>query len=172
MNRDLRIILLKQLVNVPLGVVDKLLPFPENPEFPQTRMLLQIYAKMMKAYGLDCMQGTFGARPDGNFERFLRVAVKILSRISEDDRYYRAWVGLAVLLAEVEYAAFDRDPQKLKRLIKMQWLLDLDSIPDEHVTEFVDDFVEMALCDYLGNLARMEVGSPASLDQKMIGGIN
>ena len=135
-------------------------------------MLLQIYDRMMKAYRLDCVQGTFGARPDGNFLRFLRVSVKVLVRISEDDRYYRAWVGLAVVLAEAEYAAFDRDPQMLKRLIKMQWLLDLDSVPDEHVAEFVDDFVEMALCDYLGNLARMEVGAPASLDQKMIGGIN
>ena len=167
MNRDLRLILLKQLVNVPLRVVDKLSSFPENPEFPQSRILLQIYGQMLKAYRLDCMQGTFGAKPDGNFERFLRVAVKVLSRISEDDRYYRAWVGLAVVLAKAEYAVLDRDPKRLKLQIKMQWLLDLDSIPDGHVAEFVDDFVEMALCDYLGNLARLEVGDlPAFLDQK------
>jgi hypothetical protein len=42
---------------------------------------------------------------------------------------------------------------------------------DGFAAEFADDLAELVLCDYLGNLARMEVGGPASLDQtKKIGG--
>ena len=57
----------------------------------------------MKTYRLDCVQGVFGAKPDGNFERLLRVCSKILMDVSERDRYYRAWLGLAFVLAMEEY---------------------------------------------------------------------
>ena len=50
--------------------------------------------------------------------------------------------------------------------------MDIDCLSDDLILSNVDDFAEDALCDYLGNLARMEVGeSPASLDQTF-GGIN
>lgn len=165
MHRDLRLILLKRLVNIPIRIVDKLLPDPEA-ECPQSQMLKRMYSRMLKVYRLDCFQGTFGAEPDGNFHRLLMVGYKVLARICEEDPYYRKWVGLAILLASDEFEGVDRDPQLLKRQIKEMWLMDLGSIPDEHVSEFVEDFVEMVLCDYLGNLARMEAGAPVSLDQK------
>lgn len=111
---------------------------------------------MEKTYRLDCVQGAFGSKPDGNFERLLRVSTKILAQISEDDRYYRAWVGLAMLLVENELSAMNKEPETLKRSIKKQCLMDLDFIPNAHVAEETSDFVEMALCDYLGNLSRME----------------
>lgn len=166
MHLDLRLILLKRLVNVPLMIVDKLLPFPENAEFPQTQMLGRMNARMLKVYRLDCFQGTFGRLPDGNFHRLLRVSYKILARICEDDPYYRKWIGLVMLLAADEFEAMEKDPQRLKRQIKEMWHMDLDALRDEFMAEFVDDFAELALCDYLGNLARMEVGAPASLDRK------
>ena len=172
MHRDLRMILLKRLVNYPLRLVDLLLPSePRFVHFPQTRMLQQVYDRMFKVYGLDCIQGTFGKVPDGNFERFLRVSRKILFRLSEDDPYYRKWVGLCFLLASDAWAAREKDPQQLKRWIKEQWNMDIDCLSDELVAEYFDDFAEDAYCDFLGNLARMEVGSPASLDQKNVGGI-
>jgi len=175
MHRDLRLILLKRLVNVPLRLVDLLLPEPKTGKFPQTQMLQRMYAQMLKVYRLDCVQGTFsvrpGAPPDGNFHRLLSVSFKVLARISEDDPYYRKWVGLAMLLASDEWANREKDPQRLKQLIKEQWHMDLSCLPDALIAEFVDDFAEDALCDFLGNLARMEVGAPASLDQKKIGGI-
>jgi len=168
MHRDLRLILLKRLVNVPLRIVDLLLPDPDAGKFPQTRMLQQVYDRMFKVYRLDCLQGTFGKQPDRNFERLLRVSRKVLAQLSEDDPYYRKWVGLAMLLAADEFKAMDKDPQRLKRQIREMWHMNLDSLSDEFVAEFVDDFAELALCDYLGNLARLEVGAPASLDQKML----
>ena len=110
MNRNLRLILLKQLVNIPLRLADHLLPEPESSKFPQTQMLQRIYQRMFKVYRLDCLQLTFSKGrdpanlPDGNFERFLNVTRKILVRLSEDDPYYRKWVGLFLLLAAEEWA--------------------------------------------------------------------
>ena len=171
MNRDLRMILLKRLVNIPLRLVDMLVPEPPAGKFPQSRMMQRIYDRMFKVYRLDCLQGTFGRHPDGNFERLLRVSRKVLVRLSEDDPYYRKWVGLAMLLCSDEWAGREKDPRRLKRQIREQWHMNIDCLPDELVASNVDDFAEDALCDFLGNLARKEVGYPASLDYEKIGGI-
>ena len=156
MNRELRLRFLKALANVPLRLADRLLPEAPTPRFPQTQILQRVYSQLAKAYRLECCQGTFGIKPDGNFERLLRVSLKILAEISENDRYYRAWLGLTILLVESDLAAMDRTPSTLRRLIKEQWLLNLDFLPDEDFLEYPGEFVEVALCDYLGNLARME----------------
>ena len=173
MNRDLRLILLKKLVNIPLCLVDLLLPSePRFVRFPQTQMLQHMYTHLSKVYRLDCLQGTFGKQPDGNFERLLRATRKILVGLSEDDPYYRKWVGLAFLLAADEWSAREKDPQQLKRLIKEQWHMNIDSLPDELIASDVDDFAEDAYCDFLGHLARKEVGEiPAFLDHEIFGGI-
>ncbi len=92
-------------------------------------------------------------------------------RLSEDDPYYRKWVGLAMLLCSDEWAGREKDPQRLKRWIKEQWHMDISCLPDELIASHVDDFAEDALCDFLGNLARKEVGYPASLDYEKFGGI-
>jgi hypothetical protein len=159
MNRELRLHFLKQLVNVPLRFLDRLLPDMAEAEFPQTRMLLRKYAKMLKAYRLDCVQGTFGFEPDGNFERLLRVSVKLLGRVAEDDRYYRAWLGFAFLLAHEEIEYLDLSAEQLLELIHKQWLTDVRFMSASHVEAYRDEFVEWALCDYLGNLARMKTGN-------------
>jgi hypothetical protein len=172
MHRDLRLILLKRLVNIPLRIVDRLLLEPKAAKYPQTKMLNGMYARMLKVYCLDCFQGTFGAKPDGNFHRLLKVGWKVLARICEDDPYYRKWVGLAVLLCSDEFAKMDKDPEVLKRQVKEMWHMNIDSLSDGFAAEFADDLAELVLCDYLCNLARVEVGGPASLDQtkKRIGG--
>jgi len=159
MHREHRLLFLKLLVNVPLRLADRLLPEVEESkvEFPQTKMLLRASDRMLKTYRLECSQGVFGGRPDGNFERLLRVSQKILARVSEDDRYYRAWVGLAFLLAQEEVDAFNEYVGEIKRLIKCQWLTDLDFLPDNAIISHRQEFLETVLCDYLCNLARMEL---------------
>ena len=62
--------------------LDRFLSFPKKPKYPQTKMLLHTYKQMMKVYRLDCVQGVFGVKPDGNFERLLRVSSKILLNVS------------------------------------------------------------------------------------------
>jgi hypothetical protein len=149
--------LLKQIVNIPFRVLDKAIDFPDELEYPQSRMLRSIYARMMQAYRLDRLNGTFGCRPDGNMERFLRVQAKILMNLSEMDRYYRAWLGLAFLLAQDEVAGVDASPETLKREIKRQWSFDVDFLADKLFEgQLKGDFVEIALCDCLGNMARMK----------------
>jgi hypothetical protein len=153
---DFKLRFRKALVNVPVRLLDKLLKMPENAEFPQTKMLLHAYAKMVKAYRLDCVNGTFGRAPDGNFERLLRVSVKVLAYVGENDRYYRAWLGLAFILAQEEMGEFNEEVAEIKRLIKVQWLDDLGFLSDQVIIHDRRAFLEIALCDYLCNLARME----------------
>ena len=158
MHRELRLRMLKLFVNVPLRLADRMLPEVDESkvQYPQTRMLLRASGRMLKVYRLECGQGVFGRRPDGNFERLLRVSQKLLARVSEDDRYYRAWLGLAFLLAQEEVDSFNEYVEEIKRLIKAQWLTDLDFLPDDVMVIHRREFLETALCDYLCNLARME----------------
>ena len=157
MNPELKLRLLKTAVNVPLRLADRLLPdVPADPRFPQTQMLLRAYAKMLKAYRLECVKGVFGSKPDGNFERLLRVSRKVLAGVSGEDRYYRAWLGLAFILAAEEMSEFNEPAAEIKRLIKAQWLTDLDFLPDKAIVQNHREFLETALCDSLVNLARME----------------
>ena len=158
MHRELRLRMLKLLVNVPLRLADRMLPEVDESkvQYPQTRMLLRASGRMLKVYQLECSQGVFGRRPDGNFERLLRVSRKLLARVSEDDRYYRAWLGLAFLLAQDEVDSFNAHVGEVKRLIKTQWLTDLDFLPDNAIISHRREFLETALCDYLCNLARMD----------------
>ncbi len=159
MNRELRLRFLKALVNVPLRVLDRVVPDFAEANYPQSEILLRVYSRLLRAYQLECAQGTFGAEPDGNFERLLRVSLKLLSRMSERDRYYRAWLGLAFLLAHEEVEHLNLSPKQLKDLCREQWLFDVDFLSDRYVALNKREFVEMALCDYLGNLARMELSS-------------
>jgi hypothetical protein len=156
LNRELKLHFLKQIVNVPFFILDKFLKFPEKPKYPQTKMLLNTYVQMMKAYRLDCMQGVFGVKPDGNFERMLRVSSKILLNISEKDRYYRAWLGLAYVLAMKQYLnqLEAAEPKNLVFEIKRQWLSDLSFLPEKAIESDLEGFLEYALSNYLGNLAQ------------------
>ena len=158
MNRNLRLVSLKLLVNVPLRLADRI--FPEAPKacFPQTKMLEAVFDRLDKVYRLEVKQGTFAERnglPDGNFSRFLRVSRKILSRISESDRYYRAWLGLAFLLAYKEVGKLDLTSEQLLDLCKKQWLFDVSFLPRHYVEANRQEFVEMTFTDYLCNLAEM-----------------
>jgi hypothetical protein len=161
MNRELRLRFLKLLINVPLRLLDRVLPDVADAMFPQTQMLLRTYGKMLKAYRLDCAQGIFGPEPDGNFERVLRVSIKILGRVAEDDRYYRAWLGLAFLLAHEEVECLDFSAEQLLELIRKQWLTDLRFLSPVHVEAYKDEFVKWAraLSDSI-TILQLKKGSP------------
>ena len=155
MNREFKLWFLKLLVNVPMRVLDRFLIFPKKPKYPQTKMLLHTYGQLIKTYRLDCIQGVFGSKPDGNFECLLRTSTKLLCNLSESDRYYRAWLGLAYVLAKNEY--FNQlettEPTDLVFEIKRQWLSDLSFLPKEAIESDLEGFFEYALCNYLSNLA-------------------
>ena len=92
-NSDVKLQLIKAAVGFPLRLLDKILSFPRMTHYPQTIMLLNAYAMLRKVYCLEVLEGTFtekNGKPDGNLDRFLNVSMKILSQVSERDRYYRA----------------------------------------------------------------------------------
>jgi hypothetical protein len=158
LNREFKLWFLKLVVNVPMRVMDRFLCFPK-PRYPQSKMLLRTYGQMMKVYRLDCMQGVFGVKPDGNFERLLRVSVKVLANVSESDRYYRAWLGLAFVLAKEQYfAQLEKStPKELVYEIKRQWLSDLSFLQERQIEFDLEGFYQYAICNYLGNLAHRQV---------------
>jgi hypothetical protein len=159
LDREFRLWFLKLLVNLPVRLIDLFLKFPVKAEFPQSQMLLNTYDKMMKTYRLDCRQGVFGVKPDRNFERLLRVSAKVLAGISESDRYYRAWLGLAFVLAREEYLVqlARSEPKDLVFEIKRQWLSDLSFLNEKQIAFDFTGFYEYAICNYLGNLAHRQV---------------
>jgi hypothetical protein len=169
LDREFRLRFLKLLVNLPVRLLDRFLRFPAKTEFPQSQMLLNTYEKMMKTYQLDCMQGVFGVKPDRNFERLLRVSAKVLVGISESDRYYRAWLGLAFVLAREEYLVqlARSEPADLVFEIKRQWLSDLSFLSEKQIAFDFTGFYEYAICNYLSNLAHRQV----TYEKMEIGGI-
>lgn len=154
---DLRLRLLKALVNVPMLVLDKFLKFPVKSSSPQTQAIFNMYGKLYKTYKLDVFQGTFGSKPDKNFERLLRVSAKILANISEDDPYYRNWIGLTLWLSEKELNKIHLDAATVKYLFQGQSPRSVDDIPDDLIMRNLKDFTEMALCGHLSNLAQMRI---------------
>jgi hypothetical protein len=122
-------------------------------------MLKSTFETMLQTYRLEVAKGVFDV-PDGNFERFLSVSAKLLANVAEQDRYYRAWLGLSYLLAEAEVSRLDLQPEELVHEIKRQWMDDLSFLPIEHFEAYQRDFTEVALSSNLVNLARMVQSSP------------
>ena len=154
MNRNFQLWFLKLLVNLPVRFLDRFLKFPPKAEYPQTKMLLNTYGQMMVVYRVDCLQGVFGAVPDRNLERLIRVGAKVLVGVSDSDRYYRAWVGLAYLLAKEEYLRNlqQASPQSLLFDIKRQWLSDLSFLKENQIMYDLEGFYQYSITNYLSNL--------------------
>jgi hypothetical protein len=149
MNPELRMKLLKTAVNVPLRVLSRVVSCPE-PHFPQTQLLARVNARLMLVYRLECKQGIFDL-PDGNFERLLRVTHALLARLAEDDRYYRQWLGLFMILCAEEYQRFASEisPAEIKRLCQEQWEIAPNMLSDNLLAEFREEFARDVLCYYL-----------------------
>ena len=159
MNANLRLHLLKQILNFPMRILDRFLP-ERTATFPQTQIMASMFKRMLQAYNLEVSQGVFKEigkfEGDGNFLRMLRVSRKLLLAISEDDRYYREWVGLLILLASEEYQSWLKTvtPQEIKFWCRAQWYVSPDCLSDEAVSQVKDKLAPDVLAYYLHILAQ------------------
>jgi len=156
---DLRLRLLKVLVNFPVRLLDRFLPDPK-PYFPQTQILDSMYIRMFQVYRLEQAQGVFkevgNFNGDGNFLRLLRVSRKLLIGIADDDRYYREWLGLLILLAHEEYQSWFRSltAQEIKYWTQVQWCISPSCLRDKFVEDLKDEFAPDVLTYYLHTLSQ------------------
>ncbi len=168
MNPEWKLRMLKLLVNLPARILDRILKFPANPKYQQTRMILNMYETLHETYKIEVSQGIFakdvrrrrgpfrsdGGDADGNFGRLLAVSAKMLAQLSEHDKYYRAWLGLLFILAQKELNNIKLTDEQLLQEISEQWKEDLTFLPIKLVRAFRGDFEEILLAGYLGNVAQ------------------
>ncbi len=158
MHLDVRLRLLKLLVNLPVRLLDHFLP-ERQPTFPQTVIAERMFGRMFQAYRLEVAQGVFREfgcfEGDGNFLRLLRVSKKILVGISEDDRYYREWLGLLILLSSEEYQRWlaEISPAEIKAWCARQWYVSPDCLSDDFIAARKAEFAPDVLAYYLHTLA-------------------
>jgi hypothetical protein len=157
---------LKKLINFCMVVIDKLVPEPKA-RYPQTRMAKHVFQHLFNAYCLEVWSGRFDDVPhqnlkglqDRNFLHFLSATRKILLYVGENDRYYRAWIGLAFIAAREEYEralkSLSRD--EFAREYLSQWELDLSNVPESHFQLHKSEFLDMMLTAHLCNLLRMRI---------------
>lgn len=157
MNSNLRLHFLKQLLNWPMQLLDRFLP-ERSATFPQTMIMEAMFKRMFQAYNLEVSQGVFkeinNFEGDGNFPRFLRVLRKLMLELGED-RYYREWIGLFILLAFEEYQSWLKNvtPQEIKYWTRAQWYVSPDMLSDEAVDQLRDKLAPNVLAYYLHILA-------------------
>jgi hypothetical protein len=143
--------------------LDKFLPDIE-PYYPQTKMLDHIFQQLFHIYGLEVYQGRFDDvsyqtpinLKDRNFQHFLSATRKALLYLGENDRYYRAWIGLSFILAKKEYerALFELTREEFLRSHEEQWELTFGCIPEPHFQLHKSQFLDMMLATHLPNLLR------------------
>jgi hypothetical protein len=159
MNSNLRLHLLKQMLNFPVRLLDRFLP-ERTASFPQTLIMESMFKRMFQAYHLEVSQGVFKEigkfEGDGNFLRMLNVSRKLLLAISEDDRYYREWIGLLILLASEEYQSWlaKVTPAEIKFWCRSQWYVSPDCLSDEALNQVKNKIAPDVLAYYLHILSR------------------
>ena len=164
--------LLKKLINFCMVVIDKLVP-EVKPYYPQTKMSEHLFQQLLHVYALEVWCGRFDDVPyqtfkglkDRNFQHFLSATRKILLYLGENDRYYRAWIGLAFVLGKQEYerALVDLCREEFIRSYDEQWELKFGCIPESHFQLHKSEFLDMMLAAHLPNLLRERIaqrGSP------------
>ena len=163
MHKELKEHLIKKLINVCMRIIDNLVPEPQT-HYPQTRMTEHVFQQLFHIYSLEVFGGRFddvpyqalGTLKDRNFQHYLSATRKILLYIGENDRYYRAWIGLAFCLAKKEY---DRALNEVSRAeflkeYEEQWELAFHCIPESHFQLHKSEFLDMMLAAHLPNLLR------------------
>ena len=167
MHKELKEHFIKKLINLCMHVIDKLVPEPAV-HYPQTRMAKHVFQHLFNAYCLEVWGGRFddvphqtlGSLKDRNFLTFLSATRKILLYIGENDRYYRAWIGLAFVTVHEEYEralkSLSRD--MFTREYSRQWELHLH-VAESHFQLHKSEFLDMMLTAHLSNLLRMRITS-------------
>jgi len=169
--QELKLHLLKKAVNLCMRFIDKFLP-ETRPRYPQSVMLEHVFQQFFNVYLLEVYCGRFddvsrqslASLKDRNFQHFLSVARKILLFIGENDRYYRAWIGLAFIAGKEEYEQGLRDVtrEEFLRSHLEQWELAFHCIPESHFQLHKSDFLDMMLTGHLSNLLRKRFASSKS----------
>jgi len=162
MDRWLKLHLTKRFVNLAVRLLNTLIPAAE-PTYPQTKIVDNVFRKLFKAYKTEVYAGRFDDVPyqsmlklhDRNFQRFLELSEKLLVYMSETDRYYRQWLGLAMLLtqAEVEKQLQNLSFPDFLALAESQWDMSFKgAVPREHFEAHKKEFQYIVLANFLMNL--------------------
>ncbi len=159
--------MLKVAINIPVRLLDRFLQFPSKPRYQQTRMVLTIHQILKRTYDIEVSQGIFAKNikdrrgpirmnrgdADQNFQRLLSVSMKMLAQISEQDKYYRQWLGLLFVCAAYERDNIELSPRQIAAEIGEQWKEDLTFLSKKHLQKNRREFEEILLTWYLGNIA-------------------
>ena len=159
----LKLHLTKTFFNIGIRILSKLVPEVRVATYPQTQMIANVSEKLENALKIEVAMGMFdGVKyqtldrlKDRNFQRLLKLSVKVLLYFSETDRYYRQWLGLFMLLVSNEV---DAELEKLSfkdflALMEIQWEMNMHgAVPKEFFEAHKKEFLTMVLANYLMNL--------------------
>jgi hypothetical protein len=164
MDRELKMHLVKRFVNLAVRFLDLIIPHARVCT-PQSRMINHVFDRLDKVFRCEVYSGAIDDVPgqrlsnlkDRNFQRLLMVSRKLLTYFSENDRYYRQWLGLGMLLVE------DEVKTELSRLsfedfiviMEVWWEMNLKGLSflKARFEEDKSTFLNMALANYFMNLA-------------------
>lgn len=152
----------KKLINLTVRVLNRLIP-PRAPQYPQTRLLGEVYKQLLQAYKLEAFCGRFDDIPfqdlkmlkDRHFLNILELSQKILIYLGDTDRYYRQWLGLFLLIS---HDAIDNYVEKLTveeacKQINSQWEYGVNQdVVKLLFPEHKREAQEAVLCNHLHNL--------------------
>lgn len=167
MDKWLRLHLVKRFVNLAVRILNRAIPRVE-PTLPQTKAAAEIYASMYKAFSVHVYSGVFDDVPyqriatlkDRNFQHVLELSEKIIMYLAEMDRYYRGWLGLALLLAAYQVTTVTQSLDYAETLqnIRQQWEFPIDAIPREYFYAHKREFLDIQFAPSLSYLAHFPFG--------------
>jgi hypothetical protein len=139
-----------------------------KPTYPQTVIVQKVFDQLDEAYETEVRAGRFDDMPyqtldglkDRNFQRLLQLSRKLLVYFSEDDRYYRQWLGLAMLLVrkELGHRLETLSFEECRWLVFSQWHFDLrGAVSEEYFNAHREDFLNMVLANFLMNLIKKDL---------------
>lgn len=103
--RDLKMHLLKQTINYVTPHVLSLCPNVQA-KTPQSKLVLAVWARLEDALR---KEASIDARDDKNLNKLLESTKRALVFLCENDKYYRRWLGLLMLLLAEETQKAIRD---------------------------------------------------------------
>lgn len=171
MDKWLKLHLFKSFLNACVRVLNLIVPKAE-PTWPQSNIVSNVYARMYRAYAVEAYCGRFDDVPyqspktvqDKNFLRVLQLGEKLLYYLGEMDRYYRQWLGLALLLAEDELAGarLNMTYEGFLESVRAQWEFDMrGAFPREFFDAHKDVFMRILLANSLTNISESRLKAEA-----------
>jgi hypothetical protein len=164
MDRWLKLSLFKTFLNLGVRVANLAVPRAEA-TWPQSKITKNVFAKLYRAHRIEAYCGRFDDFPlqpfdklkDKNFLRVLRLSEKLLLYLGEMDRYYRQWLGVALLLAEDELkkAQESMTYEEFLKLVRDQWEFDVTgAFPKEFFDTHKNLFQKILLTNFLASIAK------------------